>query len=171
LTRYPVNLFRDDEIKALIRTHIHKCLTTCVKSGLKSDSLPEIGKFSSKGTITQGIVSVPSSTHPANFGFKEGKTQTVDMMTLFKLEKGSNALKKYQAGPSVSGGKVKAVGGAKSNKRTSKMANKSSGGDVKKIADKISKFTPGGQSTAAKRSAQRILTGKTPTMPSPGAGS
>lgn len=43
--------------------------------------------------------------------------------------------------------------------------------DIKRIAEKISKFTPGGNSTAAKRSTHRILTGKTPTLPSPGAGS
>ena len=43
--------------------------------------------------------------------------------------------------------------------------------DVKRIAEKISKLTPGGNSTAAKRSTHRILTGKTPTLPSQGAGS
>lgn len=42
LTRYPVNLFRDDEIKTLVQNYVHKCLTGAIKGAVKTDSLPEI---------------------------------------------------------------------------------------------------------------------------------
>ena len=64
------------------------------------------------------------------------------MATIFKQEKGINAFKKLQAGP-ASTGKAKVIGGAKL-KRGSKVGSTSKSGDVKKIAERISKFTPGG---------------------------
>ena len=77
------------------------------------------------------------------------------MVSIFKQEKGAAALKKLQAQTQVlAGGRAKVVGGAKL-KRGSKAAEKATkSGDVKRIAERISKFTPGGKSsTAAKRSA------------------
>jgi len=95
------------------------------------------------------------------------------MISIFKQEKGAAALKKLQAQSQVlAGGRAKVVGGAKLKKGTKLNDKASKSGEVKRIAERISKFTPGGKSsTAAKRSAQRILTGKTPTLPSPGQGS
>lgn len=148
------------------------CLLTAVKGGIKSETIPDISKFATSSKLNvgqQGIVSFAQGNTFSAYAFKEGKTQTIDMVTIFKQEKGINAFKKLQAGP-ASTGKAKVIGGAKL-KRGSKVGSTSKSGDVKKIAERISKFTPGGQSSAAKRSAQRILTGKTPILPSPGAGS
>ena len=70
----------------------------------------------------------------------------------------------------ASAGKVNVVGGAKLRKQKANDKLLGKGNlDVKRIAEKISKFTPGGKSNSAKRSTHRILTGKTPTLPSPGA--
>ena len=77
-------------------------------------------------------------------------------------------------GPASTSGKVRVIGGAKRKAKQLEKATQRSGDGVKKIAEKISKFTPGGNSTTAKRSTHRILTGKTPiniNLPSPGAGS
>ena len=92
------------------------------------------------------------------------------MVSIFKQEKGAEALKKLQGGPSVSS-KAKVVGGAKAKKGNAKSASKS--GDIKKMVEKINKFTPGAgkPSVTDKKSTTRILTrpGKTPgTLPSPG---
>lgn len=88
------------------------------------------------------------------------------MNAIFKHEKGSLALKKLQT--PLNNGRARILGGSKLSKN-SKLIRK--GGDIKRIVEKISKFTPGQcNSTAAKRSAQR-LSGKTPTIPSPGGGS
>lgn len=96
LTRYPVNLFRDDEMKTLIQNYTHGCITAAVQKSLKNDSLPEISKFTGKTDPKQGIVNFSSGATFTQYGFKEGKTQTVDMVTIFKQEKGADALKKLQ---------------------------------------------------------------------------
>lgn len=164
LTRYPVNLFRDDEMKTLIQNYTHQCVTSAVKNAVKSDSLPDISKFSGKGNPSQGVVSFASGDVFSSYGFKEGKTQTVDMATIFKQEKGAEALKKLQGAPSGSV-KPKVVGGAKGKKKAVKSAAK---GDIKRMVEKIQKFTPGGKPATEKKSTGRILSGKTPTLPSPG---
>lgn len=56
LTRHPVNLFRDDEMKTLIQNYNHESVTAAVKSGIKSDSCPDISKFSAKSNVGQGVV-------------------------------------------------------------------------------------------------------------------
>lgn len=52
-------------------------------------------------------------------------------------------MKKLHAGP-ASAGKAKVVGGAKLRKSKQLEKATARSGEVKKIADKISKFTPGG---------------------------
>lgn len=90
------------------------------------------------------------------------------MVTIFKQEKGVNALKKLQQ--SASTGKAKVTGGATLKKRSRNVSTGKSGG-VKRLTEQISKFTPNkSNKSAAKRSTQRILT-KTPSIPSPGSGS
>jgi hypothetical protein len=112
-------------------------------------------------------VTFASGDHFDAFTFKDGKTPTVDLLSVFKIEKGAPALRKYNQSPS-SVAKTKVVGGAKLKKGSKGI---SKGADIKKLAEKISKFSPAGKSTAAKRSTQRLSQGKTPTVPSPGAGS
>ena len=51
LTRYPTNLFRDDEMKTLIQSYTHQCLTDNVKTSLKNESLPDIQKFTTKSNV------------------------------------------------------------------------------------------------------------------------
>ena len=99
------------------------------------------------------------------------------MITIFKQERGVNALKKLQS-QSYSCGKVRTIGGIKfrNKKAQEKLARVDSNsklGDSRKIAEKISKFTPGRASanSAAKRSTHRLNSGKLHEMPSPGAGS
>ena len=123
LTRYPVNLFRDDEMKTLIQNYTHECMTAAVNKSLKSESLPDIAKFTSKGDPKMGIVNFSSGSAFSGFGFKEGKTATVDMQSIFKAEKGADALKKLMQTPSSS--KAKVVGGPKS-KKISKKGGKGS---------------------------------------------
>jgi len=94
LTRYPVNLFRDDEIKTLIQNYIHECLSDAVNGAMKDESLPEIVKFNTKAKIDQGVVNFAGSPNFSLYGFKEGKTQIMDMVSIFKLEKGVTAFKK-----------------------------------------------------------------------------
>ena len=52
LTRYPVNLFRDDEMKTLIQSYTHQCLTDNVKNVLKNETLPDIQKFTTKSNVS-----------------------------------------------------------------------------------------------------------------------
>ena len=88
------------------------------------------------------------------------------MVAIFKQEKGADALKKVQAGPAASG-RAKVVSGA-GGRRGGKAMAKGRSGEIKKMVEKISKYTPGGNKSVAKKSTGRILSGKTPALPSPG---
>jgi hypothetical protein len=161
LIRHPVNLYRDDEMKTLIQNYTHSCVADSVNSGVK-ESICDISKFPAKGNVGQGVVSFASGSHFNSWSFKEGKSATVDMNSIFKQEKGADALRKLTAGP-ASTGKAKVVGGAK---RVAKGKGKVSG--VGAVVEKLAKFTPGDKrSAAAKKSTARILT-KAPTLQSPG---
>ena len=163
LSRHPVNLFRDDEIKTLIQNYTHKCIKKSV-SGAKENML-DISKFSNKGNVNQGVVSFASGNVFSGYSFKEGKTQTVDINSIFKQEKGPDALKRLQVGAHASS-KVKVIGGAKKGaKGKGKSASKASG--VGAVADKITKFTPGDRKSVGKRSNARIVS-RAPTLQSPG---
>jgi len=147
LTRYPVNLYRDDEMKTLFQSYHHKQLSGRLPKG---DSLPDVSK---KGD------SVVSFAAGGKFGytFKVGGTATVDMVSLFKTEKGAAALKKLEG--SSTGGGVKAVSSVKKAKPASKA--KASGG-VASTSKAIMKTKD------AKHSVAR-LGGKVPKMATPGA--
>jgi hypothetical protein len=82
------------------------------------------------------------------------------MNAIFKQEKGADALRKLQAGPSA-GGKVRVSGGAKKAGKAKKGSNA-----VSNVVDKLAKFTPGNKK-AEKKSTTRIIS-KAPTFPSPG---
>ena len=112
LTRYPLNLYRDDEIKTLIQSYLHGQIASSVKSGCKGDSLPDLSKLASKGAVSQGVVKFASGDNFSNYGFTSGKTATLDLNNIFKMEKGAAAFSKLSSGgvsikPKVSGTKVK----------------------------------------------------------------
>jgi len=146
LARYPVNIYRDDEIKNAIQSYTHSCLASAVKSGVKGENLPDISKFS-KGSVSQGIVKFASGDHFNSWGFKEGKPSTVNFEAIARSERGGSKGKGSVAvRPKVSGGKAKAA--AKEHK----------GG----IGSKLAKFTPGRD--AGKKSLVH-KTGTTPRTP------
>lgn len=43
-SRYPLNLYRDDEMKTLMNACTHKCQVKAIDKGLKGDSLPDVTK-------------------------------------------------------------------------------------------------------------------------------
>lgn len=162
LSRHPVNLYRDDEMKTLIQNYTHSCLQKAVNSGVKENVI-DIQKFASKGNVSQGILSFAQGSTFNQYTFKEGKIAIVDLNSIFKQEKGAEALKKLQQSPATSG-KAKVVGGAKRNVRG---ARKTQASNVANVVEKLAKFTPGDKRSAAKKSTTRILT-KAPTLQSPG---
>lgn len=154
LTRYPLNLYRDDEIKTLIQSYLHGQVASSVKSGCKGDSLPDMSKLSSKGSVSQGIVKFASGDNFSNYGFTSGKTATLDLNTIFKMEKGAAAFSKLSSGgvsikPKVSGDKVKV---SKKSKGISKVA----------IGSKLDSFA------ANKKGSAKRIPGSVGGMPTPG---
>lgn len=157
LKRYPVNLYRDDEIKTLVQSYTHSCMSSSVKSGIKSESLPDIGK---KAATSAGIVPFSSGSSFSAWTFKEGKTPTVSMASILKQERGASPAK--QAAPS----KPKVLGGAKGG--AVKSAKKDG---LKSLGKKLQKFSPPGKKSIVKKSAGKLGTGNTPgALPSPGDG-
>jgi hypothetical protein len=166
LSRHPLNLFRDDEMKTLIQGYTHKQIGAAV--GAAKAVVPEISTFASRADVKQGVLGFAPGASFTAYNFKEGKTQTVDMQSVFKQEKGADALKRLLAG-SGSSGKAKVTGGATSKKSGSRSAKKSGLG-TRSLVNKIMKQTPGGKgtgsNTAQKRSTLRL--GAHPNIQSPG---
>lgn len=137
LTRHPVNLFRDEEIKTLVNAAHH----AGASKGCSGKGMPDINA-SGKG-VAAGIVSCGGSAN-----FKTGNSATVDMNAIFKQEKGALP----SSGKGVSGG-AKVKGGVKSK---AKKATKSAS-----AVKSLMKSTPG----AAKKSTVRVKSkaGLTPT--------
>ena len=105
LTRYPLNLYRDDEMKTLFQAYHHRCLAGKVPS---KDSLPDT---STKGS---SVVAVGGGGKFA-YGFKAGNTATVAIRSIATGEKGAqfvNSLKSGSSGPA----QLKVSGGAKAKK-------------------------------------------------------
>lgn len=123
--------------------------------------MSNISNFAAKGNVNQGVVSFASGSNFNSWGFKEGKTATADLNSIFKQEKGADALRKLQAGP-ASNSKAKVSGGAK---RGGKAAKK--GSNVSGVVEKLAKYTPGEKKSAAKKSTTRILS-RAPMLQSPG---
>ena len=149
LARYPVNIYRDDEIKSAIQGFTHTCVAGAVKSGVKSENLPDISKFS-KGSVGQGVVKFASGDHFNSWGFKEGKTNTVSMDAIARAEKaGGKGKGSVSVKPKVTGGKAKAA----------TKAGKAGG-----VGSKLAKYTPG------KEAGKKSIVHKTGTTPrTPGA--
>mmetsp|Transcript_17861 Transcript_17861/g.30319 ORF Transcript_17861/g.30319 Transcript_17861/m.30319 type:complete len:274 (-) Transcript_17861:304-1125(-) len=132
LARYPVNIYRDDEVKTLILSYTHQCLTQAVAKGLKGETLPDVSKFGAKGNVKElGVLKFAQGEAFNQYQFKEGKTPVVEMEQIHKLEKGS-----VKRGLS-SQAKAKVVGG-----KVVKGSKKSAGSrGVGNIATKISKHS------------------------------
>jgi hypothetical protein len=142
LNRHPINLYRDNEMKTLINQFVHSAQSSAISSGLKTESLPDISKFTSKGNVSQGVVKFASGESFSNFGFKESKTAVLDSNALLRADKGAAAAKKEgNVKPKVKGGNLKVA-----KQGISKVGS---------LANKISKFTPGGKADAAKKSVGR----------------
>ena len=105
LSRYPVNLYRDDEMKTLFQAYHHRTLTTRVSN---KDSLPDVTR---KG---DSVVSFASG-NKFQYGFKSGTTATVDLRSIAKNEKGANFLKDLR-GSSSGPAQARVSGGAKAKK-------------------------------------------------------
>ena len=54
LSRHPVNLYRDDEMKTLIKNYTHKSIGAAV-GGAKAN-MPEISTFGGRGDVNQGVL-------------------------------------------------------------------------------------------------------------------
>ena len=183
-TRYPINLFRDDELKTQIQQFRHNAIQASLAKNVKSESLPDIAKVStaSKARVEGGIVraSAAKGDDFAEFSFKEGNTAVLSLKDIFVQEKGKDAA--ARVAESGAAPKVKSVKGAKkaaskSAGKAAKGAKKSSeGAEVKKTVDKVLKYTPSKGASARKEtpqkaSAKKSTTGgkkQTPAMPSPG---
>ena len=140
LNRHPQNIYRDNEMKSLINQYVYDAQCSCVASGLKNESLPDISKLSGKGNVqSNGVLKFATGETFSNFGFKEGKTAVLDSNSLLKADKGSSA--RGDSGKNV---KPKVKGVAAKSKGIKKS-------DVSGLVSKITKFTPGGKD-AAKRS-------------------
>lgn len=177
-TRYPINLFRDDEVKTQIQQFRHAALQASLSKNVKGDSLPDISKMSSgKGKVEGGIVKASTAKGEdfAEFSFKEGTTATVALKDIYVSEHGAAAKTAEPAGvPKVKGGKAAAKAASKSAAKVKKAAGKKS---TDKTVEKVLKYTPsksvGKKETPQKggSSAKKSTTGgkkQTPAMPSPG---
>jgi hypothetical protein len=156
LARYPVNIYRDDEIKTLIQNYTHQCLVAAVKNSAKTDSLPDVSKFTSKAGVSQGVVKFQSGDKFNAWQFKEGKTAVVSMDTIYRAEKGGSAKKAAASGKAkVVGGKVK--GGKKGGKTgvaaiAAKLSSHSTKIGKKSLARKSGqtpRLTPGDKASVA----------------------
>jgi hypothetical protein len=171
-TRYPINLFRDDELKTQIQQFRWNAVQAA-SAKAKSD-VPDLARVQtpSKGKV-EGIVKIGSGKGDdfSDFSFKEGTTATLSLKDIFVQEKGKDAspAKDTSAVPKVKGGsKGKAKAAKKSAEK--KAASKS--------VEKVIKYTPSKsaakkdtpQKTGGKASAKKSVGGKkaTPAMPSPG---
>jgi hypothetical protein len=128
-------------MKTLINQYIHSAQVKTIASGLKSESLPDIGKFGKSGNVGAGVVKFASGETFSNFGFKEGKTAVLDSNALLKADKGAGALKSGGGDKSV---KPKVKGGLAAKKKGIKKA------DVSGLAAKIARYSPGGKEVAKK---------------------
>jgi hypothetical protein len=125
LQRYPVNIYRDDEIKTLFQRYTHDALSSAVKAGINKESLPDVSK---KTSVSSGVVKFNSGDNFSSWKFKEGKTAVVSIESIYAAEKGT----KKAAGSS---GKAKVVSKTAVSKR--KVAKSGTGA----IANQISRYS------------------------------
>ena len=140
----------------LFQAYTHGCLANAVKKGVKGESLPDVSK---KGDVSDSVVSFAGGSKFTAWDFSSGSTATVDMVSIFKAEKGANALKALQSGQGASSkgvtvsSKVKASKGkaAPGLKPASQLIGKASKTQGKKSAKKSAggaMATPGAHASA-----------------------
>lgn len=158
-TRYPLNLFRDDEIKTQIQQFRHSAIQAALAKS--KAEIPDIAKVSTatKNKVEGGIVKASAAKGEdfGEFSFKEGTTAVVSLRDIYVQEKGS-APKAAAAGvPAVKGGaKGKAKAASKSAKKAAAGGKKSAeGAEVRKSVDKIAKYTPSKSASAKKETPQK----------------
>lgn len=182
-TRYPINLFRDDELKTQIQHFRHTALQAAANK-TKTESLPDLARVqtASKAKV-EGIVKVGSGKGEdfSDFSFKEGNTAVLSIKDIYVQEKGEKGAKVEAAPvPMVKGGaKGKGKAASKSAAKVTKVAKK----EGSKAVEKVIKYTPSksqsakketpqkaATTSAGKQSAKKSVGGKkaVPTMPSPG---
>ena len=132
-TRYPTNLFRDDEFKTTIQNFRHQQVVTAAAK--ETVNMPAIG--SGKGLVSQGIV--PNSC--GDWNFKEVNTKTVNL----------GGGKDKKAGTSTD---IKVKGGAK---RSAKKIIKGKGSAVAALVQQSS-----GKASKGKKSAGDLKGLKSP---------
>ena len=88
IIRYPVNIYRDSEIKNLVSSFVNEAQGAAISSAIKSESLPDIYKFQAKSSVAQGVVKFGAGDSFTAYGFKSGGTPVMEMNALYKLEKG-----------------------------------------------------------------------------------
>lgn len=186
-TRFPSNLFRDDEFKTLIQNYRHKNQQQSLSK--KGGDLPDVSAVSEgkKGSIeAKGVVAIKAGGKKgddefADYPFKEGNTAVTSMQAIAEQEKG----KGYGKKPAASSSQPKVTGGAKGKKKAAskskgkKAASSDEAPEVRARVGKVLMYTPNktviatkntpskGKSSAA---GKKSTSGKkaTPTMPSPG---
>jgi len=127
-TRWPTNIYRDDEFKTTIQHMRHRAVQASVAK-LDAADVPLFGK----GDVSQGIV----TSKVDDWNFKEGNTAVVTLGV---------AKAKKDVAPSTKVN-VKGASGKRAQKMASKVASKT---DLKAklpktaaLTDKVLKFTPG----------------------------
>jgi hypothetical protein len=128
LSRQPVNIYRDSEIKALI----NKCVWDAQMKTVSAAGLPDISKMAGKGNVAAGIVKCAD----AKVAGMKAPTPTVAV----------GGGKKSAVGKAI---KPKVAGGAKTKiiKKASKGAS---------VAKKLMKSTPGGKMTTGRKTAAKL---------------
>ncbi len=170
--RYPINLFRDDEMKTIIQHYHQGAMGKALGKATKGDSLPDISKVSDskdkkQGVEGKGVIALKAGGKKSgdddfgDYGFKEGNTHVLKVKDIFIKEKGKAAFDKMTSGAVPAAPKVK--GGAKGKRKAVvKKATKSA--SVKKQTGKILKYTPSRVASAGKKSTKK----RAGHMPSPG---
>jgi hypothetical protein len=166
-TRYPVNLYRDDEMKTIIQQYRHQCHQRAAKG--HSASLVDISKLQDKKKLdASGVVGGKDS----DYTFKDGNTKVESLKDVYVMEHGKQALAKLSSKEEAAAPKVK--GGVKRTKKAAaKAAGKAGASNVGKVVSKVMKYSPTKakrdtpKGTLAKRSAVGLKK-QTPALPSPG---
>jgi hypothetical protein len=130
-TRYPTNLYRDDEFKTTIQAFRHQQVLAA--SASKSSSMAPL--FGGKGNVCQGV----NTNAVGEWSFKEGNTKTVALAGSKKRETGS-----------ATGAHVK--GGAKVTKKAISKGAASKVTSVDALMA-VTKTPKGGKASKGKKSA------------------
>lgn len=150
LTRHPSNLYRDAEVKTCIQNFSHGQVVAAA-NGAKA-AMPDISAMKNNGNVSQGVVGAATS-----YNFKEGKTAFVSLESVFKQEKGANALSKLSSGGG-SNGRVKVSGGKGAKSKSAKKSGSKKVGATGALM----------RSSSANNKKSAVLGARGPNVQSPG---